>query len=303
MGKNKMCGLGNPKQNLDQNVTIWETIFWETHYFNLLYNLALCRYKWLNLPPTVDERYLEMMLLLNGHCVFFKNDILGFLALGSSDSGDINIYGIPTLRHAVAENGENFEIDETDSVIIWNNRLHIGEVTDLLLYSQRIAMCTQIENININVQSTPAIILCEEKEKQSLLNLFSQYSGKMPIIKGYKGLNLDAFKVLNLEAPFVADKINVQKHKILNEAYTFLGINNANQEKREREVSAEAQGNYESVLMGREVGLMERKTACEKINRMFGLNIDVVFNPTLNKLYEKLIEDEVDLGKVGDEDV
>ena len=59
--KNKSCG---------RNELYWQTgdynsrLFWT--FRAQIMALALNRYKWINLPPTCDERYLEMILLTQG---------------------------------------------------------------------------------------------------------------------------------------------------------------------------------------------------------------------------------------------
>ena len=48
-------------------------------------------------------------------------------------------------------------------------------------------------DVNVNGQKTPLILLCEESERLSYLNLYKEYDGGAPIIKGTKDLDLDNF--------------------------------------------------------------------------------------------------------------
>jgi len=57
-----------------------------------------------------------------------------------------------------------------------------------------------------------------------------------------------------------------------------LGLNNANQDKKERLVTDEVSANDEQVMASRNIHLKARKTAADKINKMFGLNINVKFD-------------------------
>jgi hypothetical protein len=56
---------------------------------------------------------------------------------------------------------------------------------------------------------------------------------------------------------------------------TFLGINNANMNKRERLVDDEVQANNEQIMYSADVMLKARERACKRINEIFGLNISV----------------------------
>jgi hypothetical protein len=57
----------------------------------------------------------------------------------------------------------------------------------------------------------------------------------------------------------------------------MLGINGANQDKKERLVAAEVGANDEQVQASRNVALNARQFACEQINQLWGLNVSVDF--------------------------
>ena len=48
------------------------------YYYRLL-ELAINMYEWKNLPPSVDERFLELTLFSDGMAVFFRDEVLGEL--------------------------------------------------------------------------------------------------------------------------------------------------------------------------------------------------------------------------------
>ena len=73
----------------------------------------------------------------------------------------------------------------------------------------------------------------------------------------------------------VFPQLQAQKHMILNEVFTDLGINNANMDKKERMVANEVTANDEQVKASEDVMLKVREEACRQINRIFGLNISV----------------------------
>ena len=58
---------------------------------------------------------------------------------------------------------------------------------------------------------------------------------------------------------------------------TLLGIDNANQDKKERVQSAEVNANNTQIIASRNIWLSERQKAVEKFNEKFGQNVKVSF--------------------------
>ena len=108
-----------------------------------------------------------------------------------------------------------------------------------------------------------------------------QYQGFQPFIFGGKDLDINAIKTIDTGAPYVADKLYDLKLKYWNEALTYLGIPNVGDSKRERMITSEISSTMGGVNACRCSRLNERKEACERINKMFNLNIDVEFNPEI----------------------
>ena len=79
--------------------------------------------------------------------------------------------------------------------------------------------------------------------------------------------------MLKTDAPYIADKIYMLKNQIWNEALTYLGISNVNIQKKERMIGDEVMRNLGGVIASRYSRLESRRTACEKINKMFGTDI------------------------------
>ena len=246
-------------------------------YFNRLFELAINMFKWDNLPDTVDERFLELSLCEKGYCLYFNDDIMGNLALTCMIGGELDVYRIPTRRIAFAVNGYQAERTNKDSVLIFNNYLHTPTIQTISLYAQRLTAIERAIDINVNAQKTPIAILTDEKQKRTVEEIYRKYEGNAPVIIGAKNLDLDSVKALTTGAPYVADKLNILKRQIWNEALTFFGVENANTEKRERLVSDEITSNLGGVQAQRYVMLNAREQAANKINKMFGTNISVKF--------------------------
>lgn len=254
-------------------------------YYQRLTELAMNMFEWKNLPDTCDVRFLEMCLNSEGMAIFFKDEVMGYLTLQTMIGGNLDVYRIPKIRTAYAVNGYRNQLNETNSIIIFNNYLHTNNVLDLQIYAERLYEIERTIDTNVKAQKTPILLQCDENLRLTMKNLYMQYDGNEPFIFGDKRLTPDSLQAINTAAPFVADKLQILKRQVWNEALTFLGIENSNTEKRERLVSDEVTTNLGGVEAQRYARLNSRRDAAKKINEMFGLNIEVNFRD-----FGKLIE-------------
>lgn len=246
-------------------------------YYHRLMELSISMFEWLNLPDSVDPRFLELCLFGEGYAVFFKDEVLDYLALQCAIGGELNVYRIPTKRKAYATCGYQKNLTDKDSIIIFNNELHTNSMLPVLDFAQKLWDLDRSLIVNAKAQKTPIAILCNEKQRLSLKQVYEQYEGNQPFIFGNDTLDLKQIQVVKTDAPFVADKLFQLKTEIWNEALTYLGISNTNMQKRERMLTDEVIRNMGGTIASRYSRLNARKRACDEINKMFGLNIDVQF--------------------------
>lgn len=245
-------------------------------YLNRLTELAISMFEWKNLPKTVDERYLELHLFETGCMVYFKDEVIGDLCLDCIVNGRLDVYGNPLLRRAYSGyNNYQKLLKYNNSVIIWNNYLHSNSILDVEMFARRLYNIDRIIDINANAQKTPVLVLGNEKQRLTLLNLYKEYDGNAPFIFGDKNLDINALKALSTNAPYVCDKLYQLKTQIWNEALTYLGISNINIQKKERLITDEVTRNQGGTIASRYSRLETRRQAVEKINEMFGTNIEV----------------------------
>lgn len=245
-------------------------------YVNRLTELSTSMFEWKNLPETVDRRYLELTLFRNGSAVYFNDGVIGDLCLECIPQGRLDVYGNPILMSAYSGyNNYNKLLKNTNSVIIWNNYLHTNSVLDVQMFARRLYVLDRIIDVNANAQKTPVLIQGTEKQRLTLLNLYKEFDGNSPVIFGDKNLDLNSLKCISTNAPYVADKIAQLKAQIWNEALTYLGISNINIQKKERLITDEVTRNQGGTIASRYSRLESRREAVEKINKMFGTNIEV----------------------------
>ena len=253
-------------------------------FYNQLKELALNVFKYENLPDSIDKRFIELYLFEKGYILYFNDPIIGDLCLPCTIGGPLDVYNYPINRRAYASNGYNAYRSNKDSVLIYNNYLHTPTELTIRLYALRLYEIQRAIDVNVKGQKTPKMILSSEGQRLTMKNLYMQYDGNEPFIFGDKNLDLTSINVMDTSSPYVSDKLITLKHQIWNEALTFLGIENSNQDKKERLVADEVASNYGNVEAQRNVMLNSRQDAIEKINKMFGQNIKVSFNSDLRTL-------------------
>lgn len=273
-------------------------VFW--YNYNKFKGKVISMFEWINLPSSIDERYLEMMLCDQGYVCFFKTDVTGvdksnipldgeYLALQCTLGGRFNVYSLPTYYNIVTASGFQARRTMADSVIIYNNYMHTPSVPMLMYHAQRISNIERTIEINLNQLKRPYIFLVPEKQRLTILKMFRDIKDNQDLIIGDKNLDLDSFQLQNTITPNNTNDLYTLKKRYYNEALTDIGINNLSSDKKERLVSEEVSSNEEDIYINRMNMLNARKQACAQINKMFGLNIDVKFR------YDTMEEQEFDI--------
>ena len=255
------------------------------YFLKRMINLSIAQIGWKNLPPTMNERYMEYVLLMNGVGVGFRYSPLtdgghdyeneGLVFMKSALGGDFDIYNIPKIRNAYAVQGINVQLDETNSVVCWNDLTRSNEFVEIDMFANRLCNVSRIRDMNIDAQRMSGVFVCEEKERLSLANFFKDFWNYMPFTVSRRSKTGERYPIeaVRPDIPIVFDKITDVYHDIWNEFLTYRGINNSNIDKRERVNTEEVKANSEEIQSGREIRLQPRKEFAIKFNRMFGTDI------------------------------
>ena len=285
-------------------------------YLERMKKICLSMFEWINLPDTMNSRYLEMCLYYKGQAALLYDEDYGFINTQAADSGYINIYGLPTklncysysynkMRELYVPN-TNLPAEE-ECILVMNNFQRVPTAATIELFAERLADAQRACDINIKAQRTPLLLLTSDKNQElTLRNLYAQYDGNSPVIYGDRDvLSNKPVDSIDTNAEFVANDIRAYMDKIWDDFLCFIGINNLN-EKKERLITTEANTNNELVNFNMQSYLIPRKQACKEFKDKFGLTggskaIDVKLRSDLYNIIkenESIVKDyeEVDNG-------
>ena len=119
---------------------------WRTYqmYLREMLTLAENVFEFENLPDYIDVAFLNKKLLRDGSIVFFKDEVMGVIALPYTVMGNLDIYQRPQKIMAIAPNGSYRRILNPDEyVIMYDNNGRYPLFLDITQYAERIALMTR----------------------------------------------------------------------------------------------------------------------------------------------------------------
>lgn len=244
--------------------------------FNRFSNIAITRMVWTGLPDSVSERFLNMSLYFYGQAAFFNDKEFSYLCLPCSTAGSYNMYYEPTRVNAFSFN-INRLLEKDEFVFIRNNPSCTPTAFTVFTCVKRMVDILRTIDVALYRMKRPYILICEEKQRLTYLNAMKKISDNEEVILGNKNFDFKqgTFEKMDMRTDYnLADLWSTYKN-IENILYTALGIDSADNEKKERLLVDEVNANVMVTEMSLESTLKELKEACKLINDKYGLNIDV----------------------------
>lgn len=251
------------------------------HNRNKVLTLATSVFDWVNLPPEIDKRYIEQALICYGQLAFFYDEAVEkFVILPFNTAGAFDIYNNPIKIEVFANNGYHRFLNHDECVLIYDNTLRVPLLNDIYYYTNRLTELDKIYNINLENQKTPILISCDESQKLSALNAFLKIDNGQPHIFTMKNFDKDMFSVMNINAPFLCDKLFAEKQNLYSEILSTFGVNSVSFEKKERLITTEVENANAHNNIYRYSRFEPRQQAVEEINSKFNLEISIEENFT-----------------------
>lgn len=267
--------------------------YWQSANYNqrafvknldMLLALAINRFRWVGMPETCDARFFEKALHRNGVATLSHkqdDEVRVFTTLQAAPFGTFNMYGLPTKWQAIGFDGlTHYDVDDSNGVLCYYSYARISPWNALEIYARKMAHYERTEDVNLTQQMKPFIGIAPQEKKLELVNLLKQVEGGEPAILGDNGLSklVDSVKVLDLQVPLITEEMEKGYQNILSRAMMYLGIPHLAFEKGERMIEREAMANTAPTEVMLLDCLNARREFCEKVNRKFGLNLQVYFN-------------------------
>lgn len=272
-----MLQLGNDNIAICDNAKEMTRLTFLDIYYRLSM-LAQSVYEWTGLPDGLLGRHLESFLYHEGAAMFYMDKEKGLMFSRVNHTGNINDFDEPTKVRPALKNKSfltrSYRPHE-NCVLVYNNTYAVPTAHTTRIYASRMTQMQRTADININSLKTPIIFRGSEKQKNTFFNIYKNIDEYKPFFMVDKQLEQIPFEALDLKVPVLFPQLFCEKNKLLNEYLTFIGINNANTDKRERLVDDEVRANNQQIEQSSQVFLSCRQDAAEEINRLFGTEIQV----------------------------
>ncbi len=261
-------------------------------------------FKYENLPDTIPQRDLEMLLQTHAFVLFTKKDDKLYCFFGGL-GGLPNPYYQPTIgiiANPYLQFNKTIELEDyvgktnPSGVVMWNDSSHIG----LLPMFERNASLIAETDISIRIATINARIpaffkASDDNTKESIEGMLEKVeNGELAVIGTSDDLlesEKNLSEVFNSQHAVGTIKELIElKQYLLGSWYNELGLNANFNMKREAINESEADLNEDALLPLIDDMLESRKVAIKQINELFGTNIEVDLTSSWKKIRKDILE-------------
>ena len=264
------CYGNSPRKGMYwQTGDLNQQLYW--YYVDVISRIAMSRFRWLHLPKTCDERYLERCLCYDGVAtIAFPRKMRGaFYSTMAVTNGPINVYDNPSSWRSYGNNGWNFNCDNTNGVLVYDNITRFPVMQGIMLYANELTHIRMTKRMNRMHQQVPWILTGPQEKRQDMANLYKQVAGGEPAILATNGIEQISYEALQTGVPYLGEELAQDEINVWNRIYTMLGIEN-NLFKAERQTEDEIRAQKSPTTLVLMSSLSERRKAADKLNQRFG---------------------------------
>lgn len=261
--------------------------------FYRLLSLVINRFKYENMPETMDARFLELCLINSGRAGIADRE--GIRNFATIINGGFNCYGYPVSASLIDYMGRSYEriIPDlpgnekiSDGVIIYDNNIDIAPIKRIWWYSNRLYLIQTA--ISVSIQNTRAGVIWETNSRaqtRAIEKAIKALDAGKPYIITYGEENdlKDPPKITcNTQTPETLKILQETYDKTIADFLTEFGINaNGVINKLSGIGAEELEQNEEATKISLNAAITKRREGLEKINKKY--NTDIKIYPTFTE--------------------
>lgn len=290
-------------------------------WFDRLHDICLTLFKWSGFPFE-DLIGNEIYIYLNNLLFFGQTAAFGLAdpetGFFSRETGYIPIIGaaVPSDamtwyggsdRYTIQTKTDTFHGTRDNTAICFPTpcRRSLAEICGR--YAMLLTQADMSTHVNMINQNTPAIISSPPGQELTYANMFEQVAGFKPVVYGREGIlgnekeGLFAYRYLQ-PAQYVADKLEMLKHDLLNDFFNELGVSAKSIEKKAQLITDELNVDFTSNSLTKNIYLDQRQYFCDQIKAIYGLDVSVEYNCDVVYSFRDLQYENIDnRGVTGDQ--
>lgn len=245
------------------------------YYRNIMLQMATNRYRWINLPKTCNERYLNWILTTEGVAtIAFPEKMRGtFFSTKAVIKSQPNVYDEYTEWESFGNNGWRFNVTSKNGVLIYDNTTRFPIMESIDLYATELVHIRMTKNMNRFHQQIPYVLTAPQEKLYDMQQIIKQVSGGELAIVGTDGLSSIKPDALQTGVPYIGESLAADEQNVWNRVYTMLGIENS-PFKSERQTEDEVRAQKSPSQIVRMATLSSLRSACDKLNTRFGNYLD-----------------------------
>ena len=270
-------------------------------YFKYMMNKTIRMFEYTNLPETIPQRELELILQVCRFAIFTKVDGDLFVFYGGL-GGMPNEYYQPTqaivtnpyLKYSDVLNLDDYIKDDGNAVLSWNDSMHIGLFSLNNRYASLLAETDlTLKYQLINMRFNNILTADNDTTKESLIEMYQKVAdgtgfGIVVTKKFMEETNVDKIELRSSHNSVNLKDIIETKQYLMGSWLNELGLNANYNMKREAINESEADLNEDSLLPMIDDMLHQREIMCENLNKKFGTNISVELSSSWKKIRKEI---------------
>lgn len=270
-------------------------------YFKYMMNKTIKMFEYKNLPKTLPQRELELILQVCRFAIFTKVNGDLFVFYGGL-GGMPNEYYQPTqaivsnpyLKFTDVLNLDDYIKNDGNAVVGWNDSMHIGLFSLNNRYASLLAETDlTLKYQLINMRFNNILTADDDATKESLVSMYQDVAdgtgfGIVITKKFMEETNVDKIELRSQSNQMQLKDLIETKQYLMGSWLNELGLNANYNMKREAINESEADLNEDSLLPMIDDMLQQRKLMVESINEKFGTNIEVELSSSWQKIRKEI---------------